>query len=63
MNVLFCYSLSKVTNPKPLKTSWEKKMKERAEKKSVKECERSLKSDIKKKLEVLRYHDNYYGII
>jgi rRNA-processing protein CGR1 len=47
-------SLSKVTKSKPLKTSWDKKMKERAEKKSIKEYERNLKLDIKKKLEEKR---------
>jgi len=47
-------SLSKVTKSKPLKTSWDKKMKVRAEKKSIKEYERSLKLDIKKKLEEKR---------
>jgi len=41
--------LSKVTKAKPLKKSWDKKMKERAEKKSIKTYERNLKLDIKKK--------------
>jgi len=47
-------SLSKVTKSKPLRKTWERKMKERAEKKSVKEYERSLKLDIKRKLEEKR---------
>jgi len=47
-------SLSKVTKPKPLRRSWDKKMKERAEKKSVKAYERNLKQDIRKKLEEKR---------
>jgi len=43
--------LSKVTKTKPLKTSWTKKMQDKAEKKSIKTFEQNLKQDIKKKLE------------
>lgn len=54
---LLFFSRSKLTEAKPLKKSWDRQMKEWAEKKSVKAFERNLKTAVKQKLEV-----NYYKI-
>jgi len=47
-------SLSKIAKTKPLKTSWTKKMQDKAENKSIKTFERNLKQEIRKKLEEKR---------
>ena len=52
MFIFHCSRFSEMSLHKTLKTTWDKKMAIKAEKKSVKAFEKQLKEDRKKKLEV-----------